>query len=137
LTKRGFSAEVKIGGDVTGGVYALVEFVIDARRLVPPHIHISEDELSYVLEGEVGFRVGDEEYTVGPGHAVYKPRGIMHTFWNGSDRAARVLEFISPAGIEEFFVGRPTRPDRQPNVHSDEWVAGLKERYGLRLFGEG
>ena len=41
----------------------------------PLHVHRNEDELFYVLEGEHVFRVGDEEYIVGPGGFVFAPRG--------------------------------------------------------------
>lgn len=125
-----------LDGEVTGEDLAIVEFGLDARRLVPPHKHVAEDEVSYVLEGEVGFRVGDETFTASAGTSVYKPRGVFHTFWNATDQPARILEVIVPAGLERSFVGKPTPPGRPPNVHSDEWVAGLKERYGLRLLGE-
>ena len=34
---------------------------------------------------------------------VYKPRDVWHTFWNATDRPARLLEIISPAGFEQLF----------------------------------
>ena len=51
-----------------------------------------------MLEGEVGFEVGDEVFTAAAGQLVAKPRGIWHAFWNAGDVPARVLEVISPAG---------------------------------------
>lgn len=132
----GFGVRLVIPGDVAADDLALVEMRIDARRLIPPHRHVSEDEVSYVIEGEVGFRVGDEEITASPGTAVYKPRGVFHAFWNATDQPARVLEIIVPAGLERSFFGRPSPRPREPNVHSDEWVPELRERYGLRPIGE-
>ena len=38
-----------------------------------------------MLEGEVGFEVGDEVFTAG-GQLVAKPRGIWHAFWNAGER---------------------------------------------------
>ena len=71
--------------------------------LAPPHIHTREDEFSYVLEGEIGARIGDEEVHATAGCYVLKPRNIWHTFWNPGPRPARIIEIISPAGFERFF----------------------------------
>lgn len=38
------------------------------------------------------------------GDLVFKPRDVWHTFWNATDRPARLLEIISPAGFEQLFV---------------------------------
>jgi uncharacterized cupin superfamily protein len=71
---------------------AFVEHPIAPRTLAGPrHIHQHEDEYSYVLEGEVGFELGDEVFTAKAGELVAKPRGIWHAFWNPSDEPARIL----------------------------------------------
>jgi mannose-6-phosphate isomerase-like protein (cupin superfamily) len=84
--------------------FSLVEHPIAPRTLAgPSHVHQHEDEYSYVLEGEVGFEIGDDVFTAGPGQLVAKPRGIWHAFWNAGDGPARVLEVIAPAGFEKYF----------------------------------
>ena len=50
---------------------------------------------SYVLEGTIGARVGDQEVAAGPGSYLFKPRGLMHTFWNVGPGPARLLEVIA------------------------------------------
>jgi quercetin dioxygenase-like cupin family protein len=130
----GLEVEFEIPGDATGGVFAVLEFTLAPHRLVPPHTHVDEDELSYVLEGEVGFRVGDMITVASPGTYVQKPRGIPHTFWNPTDRTARVMELLLPGSAAEGFRGVEV-PGRKPNLHSDEWVAELAERYGLTVIG--
>lgn len=52
----GLGVIFKIAAEETGGAFAVVEHPIEPGRLVPPHIHEREDELSYVLEGEIGAR---------------------------------------------------------------------------------
>jgi len=86
-----------------------------------------------VLEGEVGFELGDEVFTATAGQLVAKPRGIWHAFWNPGDVPARVLEVISPAGFEHYFgelaqLIPPVRPERDL-----EGLAALQERYGLQM----
>ena len=44
------------------------------------------------------------------GDLVFKPRGEWHTFWNAADEPARVLEIISPGGLEEAFRALDTAP---------------------------
>jgi mannose-6-phosphate isomerase-like protein (cupin superfamily) len=62
---------------IAAGAFSLVEHPIAPRTLAAPsHVHQHEDEYSYVLEGEVGFEVGDEVFTAGAGQLVAKPRGI-------------------------------------------------------------
>src|SRR5919198_1975006 len=99
----GVGVDFKIPGEMTGGAFSIVEHPLDPGRLVPPHIHYREDELSYVISGEIGVRIGDRDYVAGPGSYVFKPRGIPHTFWNAGPEPAHLVELITPAGFEQFF----------------------------------
>ncbi|MEO6797135.1 MAG: cupin domain-containing protein [Candidatus Dormibacter sp.] len=147
----GFGVDFKIFGSETGGSLAVVEHPVAPHRLIPPHTHADTDEYSYVLEGEIGARIGDRILTATVGTYVLKPRGIMHTFWNATDKPARILEILSPAAFEKFFEEMgdlvknpgPETPERlaalaarHHNVLSMDWVPALKEAYGLKLLGE-
>jgi mannose-6-phosphate isomerase-like protein (cupin superfamily) len=118
----------------TTGEFSLVEHPIAPRTLAgPAHVHEHEDEYSYVLEGEVGFEIGDEVLTAGPGQLVAKPRGVWHAFWNAGDAPARVLEVIAPGGFERYFAELsellpPARP--APDI---EAIGELQARYGLTM----
>jgi quercetin dioxygenase-like cupin family protein len=111
--------------------FSLVAHPIAPRTLAAPaHIHENEDEYSYVLEGEVGFEIGDEVLSARPGDLVAKPRGIWHAFWNASDAPARLLEVISPGGFENYFA------ELAPLLHPErdfEGLARLQEKYGLEM----
>ena len=90
-----------LSGEQTDGRFALVEHPIRPRALAAPlHTHADEDEISYILEGEVGVQLGERVLRAGPGTLVFKPRGVPHAFWNPGDAPARLLELISPAGLE-------------------------------------
>jgi len=56
----GFGVIFKICGEETNGLLSVVEHPIEPGILIPPHIHEVEDEYSYVLEGEIGARIGDQ-----------------------------------------------------------------------------
>lgn len=93
-----------IDGKDWGGGFSLVEHRLPPRVLAAPmHRHTQEDEFSFILEGSVGAVFGDEEVVAGPGDLVFKPRGEWHTFWNAGSDPARLLEIISPGGLEELF----------------------------------
>lgn len=87
-----------------GGRFALVEHLLAPHSIAAPmHRHTNEDEFSFILEGEVSAQFEDEVHIAHVGDLVFKPRGEWHTFWNASDQPARLLEMISPGGLEELF----------------------------------
>ncbi len=93
-----------IDSTLTGGRFALVEHLLAPRAIAAPlHIHEREDEYSFILEGRVGAVFGETEVVAEVGDLVFKPRGEWHTFWNAGDEPARLLEIISPGGLEEVF----------------------------------
>jgi len=125
--------DFKLWGEATGGALAVVEHPFAVGALVAPHLHTREDEYSIVTEGEIGFRSGDREVVLGAGGYITKPRGEMHAMWNAGRVPARMIEIISPAGFENFFL-----------EVSELIAAGLSDpasgielaqRYGLQ-FGE-
>ena len=153
--KAGFLGSIgvrfMIDGFEAGERLSLVEHPMSARALAAPlHRHTREDEYSYVLEGRVGALLGDEVVIGAPGDLIFKPRNQWHTFWNGGEEPARILEIISPAGFERFFaelvdLGGVTRAE--PNTLADLCaryelemdpgsVPGLIERFDLRFPGE-
>ena len=81
-------------GGVASDAFVLVEWTaeIGDHWIAPLHVHHSDDEAWYVLEGELGFRLGDEVVIAAEGSAVVAPRGTPHTYWNaGSIEAHYVL----------------------------------------------
>jgi mannose-6-phosphate isomerase-like protein (cupin superfamily) len=93
-----------IDGKDTGGRLSVVEHTLAPQVLAGPlHLHTREDEYSYVLEGRLGALLGEEEVFAQAGDLVFKPRGQWHTFWNPGDVPTRILEIITPSGLEDLF----------------------------------
>ncbi len=124
-----------IDGAQTGGTFALVEHPIELRTLAAPtHTHRHEDEYTYVLEGEIGFQIGEEVRVARPGDLVFKPRGVPHAFWNAADEPARALEIISPAGFERYFAElAPLFPPANQGPLDQEAIGAVREKYGLEM----
>jgi mannose-6-phosphate isomerase-like protein (cupin superfamily) len=135
----GLEAVYKLFGEDTGGSFSVVEHPVEPGVLAaPPHTHRDEDEFSLVLEGEIGVRIGDDEFVAGPGTYVLKPRGVPHAFWNPGPEPARFVEIISPPGFEKYFeelaelvyAADPEDPDFA------ESIGTLGARYGLTFHME-
>jgi quercetin dioxygenase-like cupin family protein len=125
----GLTATTKLTSDQTGSI-SIVEHVFSARTLVPPHRHTREDEISYVVEGEIGFRSDGREVALGAGGYIVKPRGELHSMWNATDNAARMIEIIAPGGFENYFVELAAAVAAAGSPRPDV-LAPVADRYGL------
>jgi quercetin dioxygenase-like cupin family protein len=125
----GVGVAFKIDGVDTGGVLSVVEHPFAVGALVPPHVHTKEDEISIVIEGEIGFRSEDQEVVLGKGGYIVKPHGEVHAMWNAGSTPARMIEIITPAGFEDFF--REIDALGASGAIDMESVGALAERYAL------
>src|SRR5690349_11923954 len=83
LIGTSFSVTYKVLSAATKSSVSVVEHTLTAKALgAAPHRHTHEDEVSYVLEGQLAVMQGEDVTIVGAGEYVVKPRGIFHTFWN-------------------------------------------------------
>ena len=84
------------------GRLGVVEHLLAPHSIAAPtHLHTREDEFSLILEGRVWYVAAGVEHVAETGDFVYKPRGEWHTFFNAADEPARVLEIITPGGLEQ------------------------------------
>lgn len=135
----------RLNGEDTGGQVAIVEHPFPVGALVPPHVHTREDEFSIVTAGAIGFRSGSDEVVLEAGGYISKPRGELHAMWNAGRTEARMIEVITPAGFERFFLqlaemfeAGPPDPEALQTVAASyglffdpTWVPDLMQRYGL------
>ena len=96
-------------GEETNGKYALFEALVPPGGGPPPHVHSREEEGFYVLEGEITFTINGEKVVAKAGMFANMPVGTPHSFKNESDRPAKMLISVVPAGLEKMFfeVGVP------------------------------
>lgn len=76
---HGSRAEIAVGGHQSGDEYAVVRYDVVAGDEPPLHTHSREDELVFVVNGEITAFVGDARIDVGPGAFAALPRGVPHT----------------------------------------------------------
>lgn len=119
-----------VWAEEAGGGFSIVEHPIPPRTLAaPPHRHSLEDGYSDVLEGRMGAILGDEVGYANPGDFVFKPRDQWHTFWNAGETPCRILEIISPGGLEQAFA----EMGRNPEAFAGDAAADMDTRFGLEV----
>ncbi|MEP1111436.1 MAG: cupin domain-containing protein, partial [Nitratireductor sp.] len=76
----------------------------DPGQFVPVHIHPTQDEFILVQEGELDLKLDGEWSKAKAGDLVRMPGDIPHGYSNKTDKPARALFWVSPAGeLEALF----------------------------------
>lgn len=126
-----------LAGRRTGASFTLLSSSMPAGSGPPPHIHDDEDELFYVLEGQLRVRCGNDEWVIGPGDCAYLPRGVMHQPRVEGSHPARVLVILSRPGIEDFFEQVMAEVAASGGPPTLELMDRIGSGYGLRHFPPG
>ena len=92
-----------VTGEESGGSMFAVDCIVGAGGGPPPHRHLAEDELFYVVEGTLSFTADETTRTVSAGESVFVLRGIAHAYRNVGDADARMIAVYTPAGMEGWF----------------------------------
>jgi quercetin dioxygenase-like cupin family protein len=81
----------------TSGALTAFECAVPAAAKVPaPHSHDAFEETIYGIAGTITFTVDGADHDIGPGDAVFIPRGVVHGFVNRGDADARFLAVTTP-----------------------------------------
>ena len=83
------------------------------RLIAPLHVHHSDDEAWYVLEGRLRVQVGAQEVEAPAGAGVLVPRGTPHTYWNPDPGPVRYLLLMTPR-IYQLIEALHALHDRSP-----------------------
>jgi quercetin dioxygenase-like cupin family protein len=86
-----------VEGEETGGSVAAFEFDVPAgAKVAAAHSHDGFDETIYGLEGVLTWTLDGDAVDVGPGEALFIPRGAVHQFDNAGDLDAKALAVVTP-----------------------------------------
>jgi len=90
-------------------------FVIEHRNLMPNtgpalHIHLSQEEWFYVMEGEVAIQVGDQRIHLRAGESVLAPRRVSHCFSAVGSPAHMLIAFTPADKMEQYFIDAAAHP---------------------------
>jgi mannose-6-phosphate isomerase-like protein (cupin superfamily) len=81
----------------------------------PPHLHRSQDETHYILEGHFEFVLGERKVDAGAGSVVYVPRTTVHAFTNTGAEKGKIQCIETPAGPLEQFLEEAGEPVSDPS----------------------
>jgi quercetin dioxygenase-like cupin family protein len=128
------TATVKVAATDTNDEYELFELEAPDGSEVPPHRH-PWAEAYYVLDGDLGVRVGGRRYQLGPGDTVSIPPNAVHTIAPRGG-TCRFLVFSMTAGSGTLFA------DLDRSVPADEPMEAIvpvllavAERNGVSFVG--
>src|ERR1700733_12972054 len=126
-------------GEDTNGKYALWEAIVPPGGGPPLHVHSREEEGFYILEGEITFTINGERVVATAGMFANMPVGMPHSFKNESNKPAKMLISVAPAGLEKMFFeigvplaeGATTAP--LPTKEEIEKLLAIAPRYGIEI----
>jgi quercetin dioxygenase-like cupin family protein len=132
----GPQARVRIiaGADTTDGSFSVVESTEPPGSGAPLHVHHSEAEAFYILDGTVELTCGGQSVQASAGDFVYTPKDVPHKFVVAGDKPARMLMLFSRPGFERFFAEGGSPLDQPPaGPPNPDAFRRLVEKYGMEL----
>jgi quercetin dioxygenase-like cupin family protein len=97
---RGARIVMKTTSADTVGQLAVMDSTYPPGLSVPTHFHAGEDEMFYLLSGELQGFCDDTHWTATPGSFVFVPRDQPHGFIVTSDEPARALVIVGPPRLD-------------------------------------
>jgi len=131
LTIGGQEVFIKVAGADTNDGLCCMFHTVPPMTGPPLHQHQREDEMFYVIEGEVTFQVDGNRTLAKPGTILFAPRLSVHAFQNFTQTVARLLITLTPGGLDRMFVEASSLTGE--NVAAQ--FAPIGARYGLSLMG--
>ena len=118
---------------------AIFEDEVPPESVVGPHLHRTQDETHYILEGQFEFLLGERKISAGVGSVVYVPRTTVHAFTNTGTQKGKILFIETPAGpLERWLeeageqVSDPsTPPEGEPDM--DKLLASAQRTGGIEF----
>ena len=125
---------VKVSAEDSDKTLAFFHLVAPPMSGPPRHVHTREDELFYVLEGELVFELDGERHTARTGDTVYLRRGVIHAYQNFTTSTARLLIATTPGMFSGFFeeLSAATPLGALP---APEQLNDIATKYGITMLG--
>src|SRR5262245_50882288 len=99
----------------------VVEITLVQKGGPAKHVHLSQDEWFYVVEGEFILEVGKEQFHLKPGDSAFGPKQVPHVWAFVAGTRGRMVFVVSPIGKLEAFFGDAGRTNRLPGPDQSQW----------------
>lgn len=131
MSALGLTAIEKIRSADTDGVSYAFEVISPTGFGIPPHVHTHEDEVLYVIEGELEIFLDGKVLRAGAGSVLNFTRGMAHGFKGIATPISRVLHVVTPGtSFEQFLHELVSLPPGPPDMAQ---VAALFGKYGMEI----
>jgi quercetin dioxygenase-like cupin family protein len=132
----GLPTWIRANRERSKGKLSLVEQVIPPGFESPWHIHHSEDESFYVIEGSMSVIVGDnDKVSIGQGGYAFGPRGVAHGFRIEGDRPARILAITSGGDFADFIAETSAPAGSPPSPPDMAKLVAAAARHQIEILG--
>jgi len=126
-------------GEDTNSKYTLIEALVSPGGGPPPHVHSREEEGFYILEGEIAFTIDGKRVVATPGMFANMPVGTPHSFKNETNKLAKMLATVAPAGLEKMFMeiavplAEGATTALPPTKEDIEKLLAIAPKYGIEI----
>lgn len=131
----GLPTWIKASRDLTGGQFSLIEQIIPAGFESPWHVHHSEDEAFYVIEGQMSVITEGGSTLLRAGGFAFGPRGLPHGFRIEGDGPARILLMTTGSDFAEFIAETSFPSDTPPAAPDMALLVAAAARHNIAILG--
>src|SRR5262249_8389710 len=98
----GLDMDVLLTTEATGGATSVIMAWHKPGEGPPAHVHFTQEEILFIIEGLYEGTVGDETAQACPGSIVFIPRNVVHRFKNVGSITGRMLGWSLPGGQDRY-----------------------------------
>lgn len=125
--------DIKVSSKDTNGDLTIFEYTGNDKGGPPLHIHLKQDEIFYIVEGEYLVQVGEEKFYVKSGDTIFAPKLVPHTFAQLTDKGKMFYLFQPSGKMEDFFRKASKNSIQEPQTA--EAGAKLFADHDLKIVG--
>lgn len=134
LDIAGDIVSIKVAGKDTDGRYTVMTGWTPPQGGPPLHVHLTDAETFYVLEGTFMFELDGVAHIAETGATVQIPAGVPHLYQNVGDTPGRTVLIVEPAGLDDFFIEFAVLL-KTPGGPPMDQVAALHSKFKMELLG--
>ncbi|HNV74209.1 MAG TPA: cupin domain-containing protein [Gemmatimonadaceae bacterium] len=122
--------DFKVTSADSGGAMLVIENTNRGKGGPARHLHVDQDELFYVIEGEYAIEVGGERFALRSGDSILAPRQVPHVWAYVGETRGRLLISFTPPGKMEAFFREVSKTNAMPMQDPRLW-----REHGMELLG--
>jgi mannose-6-phosphate isomerase-like protein (cupin superfamily) len=103
LVAFGLHMRVLLSTESAGGLTSIVIKWHEPGEGAPDHVHFSQEEVFFIIEGTYEVTVNGGTSIIGPNSLVFLPRNTVHRFKNIGSAKACMLEWTMPGGQDRYY----------------------------------